>query len=146
MCLLFLICSWLFMKLQKKCLKKSLMSFQCHDWDTKFSYQIDYFWIFMKLQQKTWRNIYLHFNAKTVIQHFLYRLVVFGIFWNSLFLNLISTKLNNWIIHSPYCWTISNCQNIIPKRNFEIQYFIAHIAEQLPNCQNIIPKRNFEIQ
>ena len=69
--LLFLICSWIFMKLQQKNWKKSLMAFQCKDWDTKFSYQIDYFWLFMKLQQKTWRNIYLHFNAKTVIQHFL---------------------------------------------------------------------------
>ena len=80
MCLLFLICSWLFMKLQQKCLKKSLMAFQCHDWDTKFSYQINYFWIFMKLQQKTWRNIYLHFNAKTVIQHCLLTLVLFVTF------------------------------------------------------------------
>ena len=61
----------------KKVRKKSSMAFQCQDWDTKFSYQIDYFWIFMKLQQKTWRNIYLHFNAKTVIQHFLPTLILF---------------------------------------------------------------------
>ena len=61
----------------KKVRKKSSMAFQCQDWDTKFSYQIDYFWLFMKLQQKTWRNIYLHFNAKTVIQHFLLTLILF---------------------------------------------------------------------
>ena len=74
--LLFLICSWFFMKLQQKS-QESSMAFQCQDWDTKFSYQIDYFWLFMKLQQKTWRNIYLHFNAKTVIQHFLPTLILF---------------------------------------------------------------------
>ena len=49
--------SWSF---SKKVRLKSSMAFQCQDWDTKFSYQIDYFWLFMKLQQKTWRNIYLH--------------------------------------------------------------------------------------
>ena len=76
--LLFFIFSWLFMKLQQKNWKKSLMAFQCQDCDTIFSSYIDFVpdfsWSFSK---KSVRNLLWHFNAKTVIQCFLFTLILF---------------------------------------------------------------------